>query len=97
MLDSFRFLRNSTYTLCLLTTKLGADMSFRETRISERYRHGRVKDEDGKQSKYCVQFFIALFFLFLVKSFSLCILLLLPFVVNKAYHKKLGPLRIVEL
>jgi len=31
------------------------------------------------------------FFLFLVKSFSLCILLLLPFVVNKADHKQ--PLR----
>jgi len=31
-------------------------------------------------------FVFSLFFLFLVKSFSLCILLLLPFVVNKAYH-----------
>ena len=30
--------------------------------------------------------FFCFFFLFLVKSFSLCILLLLPFVVNKAYH-----------
>jgi len=30
--------------------------------------------------------FVLFCFLFLVKSFSLCILLLLPFVVNKAYH-----------